>query len=143
MEKKSKLNGRKKKTVEVTVDNMAKLSQELNIILSRMKLSPKSRYYLTKLSWASNEHANRYVAKNNELISTLGTINPDTGNMEIPPMIKGEDSKEVVNENFVKYQNQIGEILNEKVNLVYDEIYLDDLGNQETEFNFPALFMLI
>lgn len=142
---KSKVKGRKKRKIEVSIGNMVKLSQELESLL-RMSVPIKSRYYLTKLSWVSNEHANRYSAANNELVSKFGVLDQKTKNLTIPPTIKtvvDEVETEEVNPSYIEYQRGINNVLSEKVTIEFDEIYLDDLGARETDVNFPALFMLI
>lgn len=104
------------------------------------KLQLKTKYWLTDLYKKAKEQTDACSALRDELIKKYGTES-DKG-VSILQTIE-EDGKNVVNPNFVSFQNEFNALLNEEREIEYKELSIEELGSIETEAVYETLFSLL
>lgn len=104
------------------------------------KLQLKTKYWLTDLYKKAKEQTDACSALRDELIKKYGTES-DKG-FSISQTIE-EDGKNVVNPNFVSFQNEFNALLNEEREIEYKGLGIEELGSIETEEVYETLFSLL
>ena len=104
------------------------------------KIQLKTKYWLTDLYKKAKEQTDACSALRDELIKKYGEES-DKG-VSISQSVE-EDGKNVVNPNFVSFQNEFNALLNEEREIEYKELSIEDFGSIETEQVYETLFSLL
>ena len=104
------------------------------------KIQLKTKYWLTDLYKKAKEQTDACSALRDELIKKYGEES-DKG-ASISQTVE-EDGKNVVNPNFVSFQNEFNALLNEEREIEYKELSIEDFGSIETEQVYETLFSLL
>jgi len=103
----------------------------------------KEKYWLNKLANTLNQEKQEIEKLRNQLIEKFGETDESTGSTSIPMVIKNKKGEEEANPQFLQFQSEYQELLNEKKNIKYKPISIETLESITTEDTYNYLFMLV
>lgn len=109
--------------------------------LLSQKLSLNIKYWLNDMAKKVKEQKDECEALKNELVKKYG-VEKD-GNIQLAVNIKDENGNDVVNPNFILFQNEFQKLLSEERELEYKQLKLSDIGDIKTEDSYDLLFSLL
>lgn len=139
-------------TIELSLGEILTLEAELNGFtnpqtgeqvvkgLLSEKINLKVKYYLHKLADICSSEKKTIDGLREELIKKYGK--EADGQISIATFI-GEGEEQKVNPNFIKFQNEYGELLSEKKEIKYSPINVSDLDGIESSDKLSVIFKLV
>lgn len=109
--------------------------------LLSQKLSLNIKYWLNDMAKKVKEQKDQCEELKNELIKKYGKEVDNT--IQLTTVIKDGNGNDVINPNFVSFQNEFQKLLSEERDLEYKQLKLSDIGDIETEESYDLLFSLL
>lgn len=143
------------KTIEIKLGEIISLLSELEgyrqpetgeILIKGFinhSLPLKEKYWLNKLVSNLTNEKQEIEKLRNGLIEKFGDKDEESGSISIPTIIKNENGETETNPNFLLFQREYQELLNEVRTIEYKPISMDILESISTEDNYTLLFKLV
>ena len=135
------------KVTKLTVGELCQLNVELNSekgLLSE-RLPMVFKYHLSKVAKIAAEEQGSVDKLRDESIRSLGVPTPE-GGFSIPQFIevkKGSKTNSVQNPVYLNFVGEMEKLLKEEKDIEYEEFFINDLKQVESEQNFPVFFKLL